>query len=89
MDCVGLIGWWKFDGNMLDSSGAGWHMRYVAVDQDSKDIFKSRSNGYAAALTGDDSYMVLPNRYLGNDMSFCVWVKHNSFKAYSRIFDFG
>ncbi|EDQ88907.1 uncharacterized protein MONBRDRAFT_8378 [Monosiga brevicollis MX1] len=94
LDCVGLLGHWKFDGNVLDSSNNQWHGELVPVNQQvgSHFISDDAKQGTAAlSFTGNNSYVQLPARRLGgaNDVTFCVWAKFGNADEWERVFDFG
>ncbi|EDQ88696.1 uncharacterized protein MONBRDRAFT_32635 [Monosiga brevicollis MX1] len=93
LDCVGLAGHWKFDGDVRDASGNEWHGELVPLSFDVKDHFLETTDvaigSGALALVGNGSWVQLPARNFGGDFTVCTWVQTRSNGPWERFADFG
>ncbi|EDQ88697.1 uncharacterized protein MONBRDRAFT_32636 [Monosiga brevicollis MX1] len=93
LDCVGLIGHWKFDGDVRDASGNEWHGELVPVSLDIENHFFEDDNvavgSGALYLPGNGSWVQLPARNFGGDFTICTWIQTRRAGGWERIVDFG
>eukprot|EP00730_Choanoeca_flexa_P001506 TRINITY_DN10665_c0_g2_i2.p2 TRINITY_DN10665_c0_g2~~TRINITY_DN10665_c0_g2_i2.p2 ORF type:complete len:177 (+),score=48.74 TRINITY_DN10665_c0_g2_i2:741-1271(+) len=78
LDCVGMLGHYKFEGNAQDSSANAWHGQVVISSQQAQDEFfdsDSKLGSMSARFEGENGYIQLPARQLGGAFSIAVWVK--------------
>jgi hypothetical protein len=75
----------KFEGDVLDSSGVG--NNGIAVGAPS---FTAGTNGQAIQLDGTNSYVILPDNTANYPaFTFAAWVNWDGGGSWQRIFDFG
>jgi|GEM_PF-1391411 len=75
----GLMAWYPFNGNAVDSSGNGNNASFNNAVL-TADRFGVANHAYA--FNGVNTYMQIPNSTslnMGNTMSICAWVKVNGF----------
>eukprot|EP00730_Choanoeca_flexa_P009487 TRINITY_DN12655_c0_g1_i6.p1 TRINITY_DN12655_c0_g1~~TRINITY_DN12655_c0_g1_i6.p1 ORF type:complete len:754 (+),score=192.32 TRINITY_DN12655_c0_g1_i6:424-2685(+) len=78
LDCVGMLGHYKFEGNARDSSANAWHGKVVVSSQEARDSFftsDAKVGAMAVRFEGAGGYILLPARQLGGAFSIAVWVK--------------
>ncbi len=72
----GIIGWWKFDGDAIDSSGYEHHGTEVG-----NPAYGPGISGRALALRGDGDHVLVPDfgAYVNclDALTVCLWVKSN------------
>lgn len=90
LDCVGLLGWWRFEGETLDSSDAAWSGQVLRSNQ-VDDMFTARDTALdgsrALQLLGRGAHIILGPRILGTALSICADVLMNITSTVNRIVD--
>lgn len=90
LDCVGMLGHYRFEGNALDSSGSGWHGDVVRAAQTEMLFTPPDDKGNQMLnILGQDAYLRLRPRAFGGAMSVCAMVKLLDVQFWARLIDFG
>jgi len=91
-DTTNLVVWYKFDGNMLDSSGNDNHANYYLNTPPTYDTSIVKTGTSSISLTSTSSqYVNVPaiNYNTFDGLTFSAWVYFKSVGSYDRIIDFG
>lgn len=85
---VGLVGWWRFNGNANDSSGNGKNGTVTAATP------TTGQNGQpnnAYDFNGSTAYISMPSGFsdFGNGITISVWMNPDTTTSWARIIDFG
>lgn len=85
----GRILWYKFDGNVADSSGNNLTGTLAGGTNYTTDRFGNASR--ALQLNGTNGHVVAPAGvyFDGNPYSVSVWVNPAAYNSWSRLYDFG
>ncbi|MBI2338876.1 MAG: LamG domain-containing protein, partial [Deltaproteobacteria bacterium] len=74
---TGLVGWWRFDGDVTDSSGNGLDGSDDSPN-DTPFVFASGINGSALSLAGNDYVRIPHNSLLDSPQTVELWVLTNT-----------
>ena len=82
--CNGLLGHWRMEGDLLDSSVNRWHGTAVAAPIFGNLFTSGRTLGSKALrLDGVNDYIQLPGRQFGGALTLCAHVRYDAFTSAS------